>query len=480
MNNRNGMTKLTGSGVLPEGMEQFVNVIEDPVAFVKTASDYEGLFDFQSLLPDDDHVGIHLTAIGDSERYGFNRNADGFTKKANETYHPTFVKYGMVYRHHKNKDRNKNLGHIKASAYNPYQGRIELYIHAHKGRAEKELTKFAETGEIPYSMACRVQEDRCSICDTKRKTSKDPNQCDHVRHELGKLAEDGRYTGTYNDEPKHFDISFVIRPADRIAWSLSKAASDNGDFVTSDALAEMEGVWTPEELLLTSQSSMSKLAMAKRIADFERKYVSLAESGPKDSNDKWLWELRKAAAVRTFDDRTIEKLREYEPNDVFFALADSKIVMDPVSYVKYAMGVDGGSLSDHLDEIEKEAQAIFMKMAADGTIYESCLESRYDVDPEKAFGIRGDLTDMVKAASITSSMELTAASRRAVEVTLSGKPVGLSGPEALEKAAGAVANVVAREYATYKLASAYAMQMLDGNVEDGQVALLAAQNMVKR
>ena len=475
-----GMTKLTGSGVLPESMEQFVNVIEDPSVFVKTASESGGLFDFDSMLPDDDHVGVHLTAIGDSEYYGFNRNADGFTKKANETYHPTFVKYGMVYRHHKNKDRNKNLGTIKASAYNPKMHRIELFIHVNKDKAENELNKYAETGEIPYSMACRVQYDRCSVCGTTRKTSKDPNQCDHVKHELGKMAEDGTFTGTYNDEPKHFDISFVIRPADRIAWSLSKVAADNGDFITSNALAEMEEVWTPEELLITSESALSKLAMAKRIADYERKYASLSETGPRDSDERWLWELRKAAAAPTFDDTTIEKLREYAPSDVFYTLAANKIVMDPVSYVKYAMGVDGGSLSDSLDEIEKEAAFIFTKMAADGTIYESCTEGRYDVEADKVFGIRSDLTDLVKAASVTSSLDLAAASRRAVEVTLSGATIGITGNDVLEKQAGAVANVVAREYATYKLASAYAMQMLDGNVEDGQIALLAAQNMVRK
>lgn len=475
----NGMTKLTGSGVLPDSMEQFVNVIEDPAAFVKTAGESVGLFDFDSLAPDDDHVGIHLTAIGDSEFYGFNRNGDGFTKKANQTYHPTFVKYGMLFRHHKNKDRDKNLGIIKASAYNPKMHRIELFVHANKERAEKELTKYAETGEIPYSMACRVQYDRCSKCDQTRKTSRDPNQCDHVKYELGKMADDGTYIGTYNDEPKHFDISFVLRPADRIAWSLSKAAADNGDFITSGALAEMEDVWTPEEFLLTSKESLAKLAMARRIADFERKYASLSESGPKGQDDRWLWELRKAAAARTFDDKTIEKLREFTPSDVFYTLASNKIVMDPVSYVKYAMGVDGGSLSDSIDEIEKEAECIFLKMAADGTIYESCTEGRYDVDADKVFGIRTDLTDLVKAASVTSSMDLEAASRRAVEVTLSGTKVRIAGPDSLEKHADAVAKVVAREYATYKLASAYAMQMLDGNVEDGQVALLAAQNMVR-
>jgi hypothetical protein len=220
--------------------------------------------------------------------------------------------------------------------------------------------------------------------------------------------------------------------------------------------------------------------MARKLAEYERKYMGMAESGPKTSDEKWLWELRKAAASRTFDDDTIEKLRTYEPSDVFYTLAANKIVMDPVSYVKYAMGVDGGSLGDSLDTIEKEASGIFTRMFADGSIYGSCTESLYDVDKDKVFGIRRDLTDLVKTAAITSSMDLGVSSRRAVEVTLSGRKVGINQPDALEKAAEAVAKVTAQEYATYKLASAYAMQMLDKNVEDGHIALLAAQNMVSK
>lgn len=472
-----GITKLIGSGSLPNGLVSQMAVIEDPVLFEKAAAATGAIFDFDALQADDDHVGIHLTAVGDVERYGFNRNADGFPKKANAAYHPTFVKHGMVYRHHKNKDRKKNLGHIKASAYNEKMGRTELFIHAHKERAEPELTKFAETGEIPYSMACRVQFDRCSRCDTLRRTSKDPDQCDHVKYELGKMASDGTYTGVHNDEPKFFDISFVIRPADRIAWSLSKAASAEGEFIDSASLAEMEGIWTPEELLLTSKEAMSKMATVRKMAHYESKYRQLAESGPRGAEDKFLWELRKAAASRTFDDKTIDRLRTFEPADVYYTLAANKIVMDPVSYVKYAMGVDGGSLGDCFTSVEKEAADIYNKMIDDGSAFEACSRSEYDVDVSRAFGLRSDLSDLVKLASLTSSVDMDVSGRRAVEVTLSGKPIQVL---TIEKTAEAVAKVVAREYATYKLASAHAIQMLDSTVDDRHLALLAAQNMVTK
>jgi len=474
----NGMTKITGSGVYPEGHIPEMRLIEDPERFEKAAAATGAIFDYEALRPDDDHVGIHLVGIGDVERYGFNRNADGFPKEANQKFHPTFVKYGMVYRHHKNKDRNANLGLIKASAYNEKMGRIELFIHANKERAEKELEKFASDGEIPFSMACRVQYDRCSICDQKRRTSKDPDQCDHVRYELGKMASDGRYTGVYNDEPKHFDMSFVIRPADRIAWSLSKAASANGDFIDSASLAEMEGIWTPQELLLTSRDSLDKLATARKLASFERKYRAIAESGPQDAEERFLWELRKAAASRTFTDKEIDRLRQFEPADVFYTMAANKMVMDPVSYVKYAMGVDGGSLGDCLEDIEKEAADIYTKMINDGSIYEACTEGRYDVEPAKMFGVRRDLVDLVKTAAMTSSMDMNVSGRRAVDATLTGMPVKIRQEAELEKTAEAVAKVVAREYATYKLASTHAMQALNSDVDDRHLALVAAQNMV--
>ena len=117
--------------------------------------------DYDAMKPDDKHVGIHVVALGDSEHYQFNRNGDGFPKKACVDYHNTFVKHGHVFRHHRNKDPEKAIGIIKASAYNEPMGRIELFIHADKEKAAPELERLEKEGEHPFSMACVVDHDRC-------------------------------------------------------------------------------------------------------------------------------------------------------------------------------------------------------------------------------------------------------------------------------------------------------------------------------
>ena len=118
---------------------------------------------YDSLKPSDDkYVGIHLVALGDEEHYGFNRNADGFSKESCIRDHDTFVKHGHVFSHHHNDaEHDEILGQIKASAYNEKMGRIELFIWADKEKAKEGLDTLEKTGECAFSMATRVPFDEC-------------------------------------------------------------------------------------------------------------------------------------------------------------------------------------------------------------------------------------------------------------------------------------------------------------------------------
>ncbi len=69
-------------------------------------------------------VPIHLIAIGATEYYGPNRNGDGFSEACCRKYHDTFVKHARWYRNHKNKDKSKSYGIIKASSYNENMHRL--------------------------------------------------------------------------------------------------------------------------------------------------------------------------------------------------------------------------------------------------------------------------------------------------------------------------------------------------------------------
>lgn len=63
----------------------------------------------------------------------------------------------------------------------------------------------------------------CSICGNKAK--KVENYCDHAKYMMNRVLPDGRKVFVYNDQPKFFDISFVLIPADRTAGMLAKVAN---------------------------------------------------------------------------------------------------------------------------------------------------------------------------------------------------------------------------------------------------------------
>lgn len=105
--------------------------------------------------PDKDHFLIHFIGVGDYERYGFNKNADAFTKEANEKYHKTFEKHAHLFREHNSSNPEVNaIGIIKKAMYNPEMGRTELAVWANIKKASEEFER-AKAGEtLSCSMGC--------------------------------------------------------------------------------------------------------------------------------------------------------------------------------------------------------------------------------------------------------------------------------------------------------------------------------------
>jgi len=474
------MTKLIHSAVLPDLLDHGMTLVEDPVKFTKRAAQAGGAgsFDYGALVPDKDHVGIHMVALGEFERYGQNRNADSFPKAACVAYHDTFVKHGNLHRHHKNKPEDAKLGKIAASIYNPNMGRIELFVHANKEAAEPELQKLASDGEVPVSMACVVKFDRCNACNTTRTSGKDPNQCSHIRDEMGKIAEDGTVYCVHNDEPKFFDISFVIKPADRIAWTLKSAGVDIVK-ISSAALAEMECIYTPIELAADSSASFSKYGHAVKIAAMEKLYGKLEAAGPSSGYEDYLWQLRKAAAVQALSDAGIARLRALDEGDVLYSLAEKKIVLDPESYCKYAMGLDLGTLAGHMPEIKQACAMAITRMLSRGNVLDACNDSFYDVvDFLKGGSGRAKAASILAEEQQNASIDLETARARIISTTIEGTQVKMASAEKVEKMEySPLAKCVAQKYVAYKLAAADAMQAMDKTMNEQHYALMAARSM---
>ena len=286
---------------------------------------------YDSLKPSDDkYVGIHLVALGDEEHYGFNRNADGFSKESCIRDHDTFVKHGHVFSHHHNDAEHDDiLGQIKASAYNEKMGRIELFIWADKEKAKEGLDTLEKTGECAFSMATRVPYDLCSYCGARRKNSADPNMCDHIRYQLGKIAEDGRAIYMRNVVNDWFDISFVTRPADRIAWSLKVAGEQADGIVTSETLAKAAGIVEPEHIL--PGLFAEKFSIIRKLAEAYDEHACHTDTIAR------LSPVTKVADER-IDDATIDTLRRMPIKEAMAFLCDREAFLGPDAFCRYAMG----------------------------------------------------------------------------------------------------------------------------------------------
>ena len=468
------MTKLIFSSDFDAGMDVGMRLVEDPAAMTKKAAAVFGC-DASALKPDKDHVGIHLVGLGAFERYGANRNADGFSKRACEKYHRTFVDHGAVFRHHRNQDRSKNLGSIKASAYNHAMDRIELFVHAHKERARDELGRLEKDGEVPFSMACHVPGDRCSVCNQFRRNGDDPAMCDHIRNELGRVYDDGKVACMMNDDPDFFDISFVGRPADRIAWNLKVAG--NG-LLDSVKLAHEEGLWVPDAIAIREPGALAKLAQLRRIVEFQELYARLDSGQTKTASDRYFLELAKAASFE-LDDAVIERLRTLAPADAMATLAKAGCVMDPRSFFKYALGPQYTEAEPLMAEVSAAVPGVMSAAVKAGQCQKLCNDSRFSAgDAHRCVVGRVPGSAFVKLAA--SAFVGPSAEERVIDATARGKTFKIAVDTKTQMSLNTSRTVgLAEVYAAYKLAAvADVLEFHKDTDTDSVLALAAAQNLI--
>lgn len=318
-------------------------------AFVKRAcaSSDELLSKIDNMDVKKGEVLLHLIGLGATESYGPNRNGDGFSKEACRKYHPCFVKEARVYRDHKNTDKSKSYGIVKASAFNEAMDRVELIValnstpeaaRANKGLlADKEMQKLASGKDIPFSMACSVPYDICSYCGNKAHTQSEYCKGTHeggrckaggLRHNMGKIASvDGELVQLYadNTKPAFFDISHVFVPADRIAYSSGRLTKQ----AAYGAEANYSGAELAERLCITGGSRYEVDAPVKRA-------VHLLKTAVADFHGRFLWEKR-ASFLSVLTAKPLEDIavaRRYKFAAVQRALQDLYVCLTPSQFVQ--------------------------------------------------------------------------------------------------------------------------------------------------
>lgn len=414
------------------------------------------------LRPEPNHSMIHLISMGAMEAYGHNRNADAFNEKAGTfrlgngkttklagglmEFHPTFMKYGHVYKHHKNDDPAKSIGEIKAAAYNPDMRRGELIISVpHNLEWEADLQKLASGKDIPFSMACKVAYDICTECGNRGRTRKE--YCDHLRDHMCEITKEGNFVGAINDMPGFFDISKVVRPADRIAWSLQKVAGLNLDGIGGAELAELMEVYTaPASLGYHDNNYERKLAAADKMAEIEKQVDAMAQG----KDNQHLRKVVLGAPTSHLKSADVAVLKQGSLSGVLRKLAEAGILLDTESFFGLVMGSKLGSMAGSLSLVDEVLPGLFNRLIKQGELVECAADTSYDSsDTSIPRHVRDHIDRLVADHSIAYEPTV----KRATRATVRGESQARLVESGVQKQAAASnhVNVLAKEYAKYCL-----------------------------
>jgi hypothetical protein len=413
-----------------------------------------------------DQVPVHVIAMGATEAYGPNRNGDGFKEAALKQYHDTFVKYAQHFRHHKNKDPKIRYGQVKASFYNEGMRRVELLslLNATKEAAEKyggyeadkELQLINRGEDIPVSMACKIAYDVCSGCGNKAKTRAEyctEDNCKYggCRDNLTKVASDGHLLHVDNPHPTFFDISTVIRPADRIAYGnvaeyLQKAASCVS--IGGAALAEAYGVTSPFSVVTASEKDpamLERLKVAYELATLEDKI---------ESNHSQYVNLARAFTLKgpEVDLSPLGNVGTEKFATGFNALADQHVLLPVKEFLRLTIG-DSEKLAELSEIVPSLLPGIYNRLIADSVMFESKLSSMPDYFPSQKLA---SATQRNWAQKLAEHYSITPDNIRRRMALSSIRDIGIPNlkTSTIYKTAAhsKLAEELARVYAMYKLA----------------------------
>lgn len=232
-------------------------------------------FAYENLPKDPDKLYALISAMGASEYWGSNSNADWFSEEALihkppnwdslsypqqrisganwEWGFPTFYN-AKAFQHHKNKDPNRAFGDVVYVLWDDFMKRVLLIVAFSRAKADAEgalrVVQRIEDGDFPaVSMGARLLWDLCSVCgDWPRILGLGGNPqrvlaehrrrpirgvattpaayCEHLKLQRNHILPDGRVVVMHNTHPRFFDISAVFIGADKTSFVLTKLAGE--------------------------------------------------------------------------------------------------------------------------------------------------------------------------------------------------------------------------------------------------------------
>jgi hypothetical protein len=426
----------------------------------KVASDDSIIHMARNIKPEKGYGYVHLITTGAGETYGSNNNGDYFNKEAGQVHiphpkegqsstknlgggltkhHHTFMKYASVYREHFNsKKGGKPLGGIEFQAYNAPMERGELIVKLPEEGWRKELQKLAnDEGNVFFSMGAGVPYDICSICGNEAKVTSD--YCDHIKYNRLQIDKEGNQVFLYNDQPHFHDISCVGTPADRIAFGLSKVASENADVYALDG-NYTRGLYVPHSLIekLAGKIVADRARMLDKLADIEKRIqLEPASEDAKVLSDSFSDEL---------DSGTIAKMGECPLEDVIERCHKKDIMLPPKSFVRIVMNKPEGHI-DGLEEMEESLPSVFQSLKEDGT--EAIEDGSYTPKEKRHWS---GLDEIVSSLTGNHSLQEEPLNKRVIKIAITGKPQEKEARQlTIITAPTPSGEYLAKEYAKYQL-----------------------------
>lgn len=420
-----------------------------PVA--KTAGDVDSFI--RDIKPDKDHSYVHLISIGAQEFYGPNKRGDSFneatrvyrppapwSKEATEItlegglkefHNPTFMANGKVYLEHRSvisDPRNKPRGDVVFATYNEPMHRGELIIRLPRELWESDIKRLEDGKPMYFSMGCLTASDVCSVCGKRTSPNDLENRCDHLRNNILSYMANGTQVHAITDHPIFYDISRVAVPADKIAFSLGKVASDN----TVPSFREHMPT-LPASLVDRIRGRRADRVSLVVKAAAEERYVSssgmdLPVTTSSDEEGKLLDSLSKDAPK------------------VIFILNKRKAVLPPPQFIRLVGGC-GDSLDSAMPLIGSNLENIFNEIMGGGDLASFIDDGTYEGEETT------DQELMRKVAPLISrySLEEEPVTRRIVQIVVAPSPKFASERKLFTPGAGEMAAKLAREYARYQL-----------------------------
>lgn len=417
---------------------------------------------------------LHLIALGTTETYGPNANADGFCRYWQEKNGHTFLSDGHVYKEHVNKDPKKASGEIKIAKFNPKMDRTELVIEVDNNKWADELQKVASGKDIFFSMAATVPYDVCSICDNKARSRME--YCGCMKKHAGQILDDGQRVYVDNPHPKWFDISGVYRPADKIAYVMGCPCMEKGGaMVKSGSETPILGVDLYDALYPTFRKQSHSMDVPSFYAPMKRRLLSKLAAiekeielvAPADENIKNL----SSAFATKLPTEPFGDLFSDCKGEVVSKLASMQIILP----LRTFLDLVGAEIEP--EQVEECLPGIFSELDEDN----DCIADSGTYDPG-GFNILPQSFLSALPGLFEEGSFADEPTRRRISITIIRKsPVkALRGPvkiHSIKSAGHAEAKLWAREYANYKLAQLAALH--DDGIREKDAKMAVLQNYVR-